>query len=270
MRPVPIPRADHLHVELDPAVVVTGYVRHRRRFAASVTPLDEVALRAPSRCREWTAADVLRHGCDVDRWLRTIWAGGTPFDAFDPRVTPHDSVVEGRSVPDAEVRDRYVASAEAMAAEVGSSGPDRWGRPSLSPAGAVPWWLGLLHGLFDSWVHERDLLLPLGRDVVVEPDELDAVLAYSLAIVSLLSRRLGDEEPVDAVVCGFRVTAHEGRVTVTPSSATPPPDVPVLEGDPPVVVDALSGRGSLDEVLTGNATMVHRLGALARFFTTPV
>jgi len=267
---VAIPQAADLHVDLDPAAVVTAYVRHRRRFAASVTSLDKAVLRTPSRCSEWTVADVLRHGCDVDQWLRTIWAGEVPFSAFDPRVTPHESVVDGRSVPDVEVRDRYVESAEAMAAEVDGSGPERWGLPSLSFAGAVPWWLGLLHMLFDSWVHERDALLPLGREVAVASDELGAVLAYSLAIVPHVSRRLGCDEPVDAVVCGFRVTADEGPVTVTRLAGDPPAGVPVLTGDPPFVVDALSGRCSLEEVLTGDATTVHRLGVLARFFATPV
>ena len=265
-----IPHADHLRVELDPGAVVTAYVRHRRRFAASVTSLEEAALRAPSRCSEWTVADVLRHGCDVDGWLRTIWTGELPFSAFDPRVTPHELVVEGRAVPDVEVRDRYVESAEAMAAEVDSSGPEQWGAPSLSFVGAVPWWLGLLHALFDSWVHERDVLLPLGRDVTVASDELEAVLAYSLAVVAHAGRRLGSDEPVDAIVCGFRVAADEGPVTVTRSSGSPPPGVAVLSGDPPSVVDALSGRCSLVEVLTGSATMIDRLGVLARFFTTPV
>jgi uncharacterized protein (TIGR03083 family) len=267
---VAIPQADHLRVELDPGAVVTAYVRHRRRFAAAVTSLDEGALRTPSRCSAWTVADVLRHGCDVDGWLRTIWAGELPFSAFDPRVTPHELVVERRAVPDVEIRDRYVESAEAMAAEVHGSRAEQWGAPSLSFAGAVPWWLGLLHALFDSWVHERDLLLPLGRDVTVASDELEAVLAYSLAIVAHVSGRLGSDESVDAVVCGFRVTAEEGPVTVTRSSGSPPAGVPVLTGDPPLVVDALAGRGSLEGVLTGSATMIHRLGVLARFFTTPV
>jgi uncharacterized protein (TIGR03083 family) len=259
-----------LRVDLDPAAVVRAYGRHRRRFAASVASLDEAALRTPSRCSEWTVADVLRHGCDVDEWLRTIWAGDVPFSAFDPRVTPHEWVVEGRSVPDVEVRDRYAESAEAMAAEVDGSGPERWELPSLSFAGAVPWWLGVAHVLFDSWVHERDVLLPLGRDVPVESDEVDAVLAYSLAIVPHVSRRLGRDERIDAVVCGFRVTVEDGPVTVTRSTGGSPAGMPVLTGDPPFVVDGLSGRCSLEEVLTGNATVVHRLGVLARFFATPV
>ena len=45
--------------------------------------------------------------------------------------------------------------------------------------------------------------------------------------------------------------------------------VPVLRGDPAVVSDALSGRGSLDDALDGHPAIVHRLGSLARFFTTP-
>ena len=63
-----------------------------------------------------------------------------------------------------------------------------------------------------------------------------------------VGRRLGSDEPVDALVCGFRVSADKGHVTVTPSSGSPPPGLPVLTGDPAVVVDGLSGRCSLEEV----------------------
>src|SRR4051812_2136732 len=121
--PDAVPQSDHFRIALDPAVVVDAYAGHRRRFASSAATLDEGALASLSRCSEWSVADVLRHGCDVDRWLRTIWAGDLPFNAFDPRVTPHEQVVQGRSLPDAEVRNRYVASAEEMAAEVDGAGP---------------------------------------------------------------------------------------------------------------------------------------------------
>ena len=265
-----VPQADHIHLELDPAVVIRGYARHRRRFAASAGTLTAGDLAAPSRCSEWTVADVLRHGGDADDWMRTIWAGEVPFAAFDPRVTPHESVLQGRSCSDAEARDRYIDSAEQMASDVEGSGPERWGLPSLSPVGRVPWWFSLLHVLYDSWVHERDVLLPLGRDVPVEADEVDAVLAYSLALVPIVSRVTGNAGPLDAVVCGFRVTAGEGPVTVAPAASERRNGVPVLTGDAPVVVDGLSGRGSLDGVLAGDPDVTHRLGELARFFTTPV
>src|SRR5436309_10117493 len=171
-----VPQSDHFRLALDPASVVTAYAAHRRRFASSVATLDERALRSPSRCSEWSVADVLRHGCDVDRWMRTIWAGDLPFGAFDPRVTPHQEVVDGRSLPDAVVRDRFVASAEEMAGEVEGAGPDRWSLPSFSYAGVMPWWQSLLHVLWDSWVHERDALLPLGMQVAERDDEVKLAL----------------------------------------------------------------------------------------------
>ena len=71
-------------------------------------------------------------------------------------------------------------------------------------------------------------------------------------------------------MCGFRVTSGEGPVTTARLTVDPPPDVPILIGDPPLVVDAISRRGSLEDVLRGDdAAMVDRLGVLARFFTTP-
>src|SRR3954447_22875519 len=92
-----VPQADQMHVDLDPAVVVRAYAQHRRRFASSVSTITVDDLGTPSRCNKWSVAHVLRHGCDVDEWMRKIWAGALPFAAFDPRVTPHESVVEGRS-----------------------------------------------------------------------------------------------------------------------------------------------------------------------------
>jgi len=261
--PDAIPHAEQFEVDLDPAVVVAAYPRHRLRFAEWAASLDSPALTSRTRCREWTVADLLRHGCDVDRWLRTIWAGLLPFAEFDPRVTPHRSVVESRSVSDTDVRDRYVASATEIAAEVERSGPDRWELPSVSVVGVVPWWRGLLHALWDSWVHERDALIPLGHDVVVEPEEIAAVLPHALALAALVSPR-----PVNAVVCGYRVSSVERTSVVTKADQARLPGVPVLDGDPAMTVDAVSGRLPLEDVLSGDPDVVHRLGSFARFLMT--
>lgn len=257
-----VPQAKSVHVELDPAVALAAYARHRRRFAASVVGLDREALAGPSRCSDWTVADVLRHGCDVDARLTSVWAGERSLSRFDPRVTPHQGVLASRPIPDEEVRDRFVASAEVMASEVGGSGAERWGVPSLSPAGPVPWWMSALHGFYDSWVHERDVFVPLGATVPAEADEVPAVLAWQLGIVGLIGG------PVDAVVAGMRVTAGEVPVRVAPSAARD--GVAVLDGDPAAICDALSGRGALGDVLSGDPAVVERLRALAIFFASPV
>jgi uncharacterized protein (TIGR03083 family) len=253
-----VPQGERIHVDVDPAAALAAYARHRRRFAEEVAALDDVALAAQSRCNLWSVADVLRHCRDVDEWMQALWSGGMPpFTSFDPIMTPHEFVLAGRSIPDVEARDRYVASCEAMAADVGTSGPERWGQMSISPVGFVPWWLSAMHVFFDSWIHERDVLLPLGISPPVEPTEALPVLAYSFAIVGTMIT-----EPTDAVLAGIHVVAGtEGSA----SRATPTADT--VDGNAADIIDALLGRGNVEEVLPGSdPDAVRKLGALARIF----
>ena len=251
-------QGDQIYVDLDPAAMLAAYARHRRRFAAEVGALDKAALAVQSRCSEWSVADILRHGCDVDGWMRAVWGGESlPFTSFDPRTTPNEFVVAGRAIPDAEVRDRYVASAETMAVDVGSSGAERWGLPSISPLGFVPWWQSALHIFYDSWVHERDALLPLGEAIPVVADEAVPVLAYSLAVAGTLIT-----EPTDAHVAGVHLITGEGPPTATP--VTPGADTDAVL-DMATTIDALSGRGAVDDALADtDPDVVHRLSVLAR------
>jgi uncharacterized protein (TIGR03083 family) len=248
-----VPHAEHVQVLVDPAPMVAAYARHRRRFAASVRELDADALASPSRCSRWSVADVLRHGIDVDGWMHAIWGGRPlPFDAFDPVTTPDELVAAGRATPDLEVRDRFVDSAESMAAEVAASDADRWALPSLSPLGAVPWWMSALHVFYDSWVHERDALVPLDTTVPVVDEEAVPILAYCLAVAGVFI-----SEPTDTVIAGVRLTTGGGEPSVTRLVGDGRPDAGLI--------DALSGRGELDAALPGvEAEIVHRLGALSR------
>ncbi len=252
-----VPQGDQICVDVDPAAALAAYAQHRRRFAAEVASLDEDALAAQSRCSLWSVADVLRHCRDVDEWMQALWSGSMPpFTSFDPILTPHEFVVAGRAVSDIEARDRYLTSSETMAADVGSSGPERWGLTSFSPLGVVPWWLSALHVFFDSWIHERDVLLPLGVPVPVEESEALPVLAYSFAIVGTLIK-----EPTDVVVAGMRVVAGK-----PPAKATPV--APGVDAEAPAIIDALLGRGSVDAALAGfDPVIVKRFGALARIFS---
>jgi uncharacterized protein (TIGR03083 family) len=257
---VTVPQAEQFHVILDPARVCAAYAQQRRRFASEVAALDAGALATPSRCTQWSAADVVRHCLDVDGWMEAIWSGAPlPFTSFDPRVTPDEFVQAARATPDREVVERYGPSAESMAADVGGSGPDRWGLTSLSPLGMVPWWLSALHVFWDSWVHERDALLPVGTDVPAEPDEVEAALTYVLLVTGTLIA-----EPTDAVVGGIRLTTgSEGPTVAEPVADRWAPD------DRAKLIDALSGRGPLEPVLSGTEPDVaQRLGALARAFNS--
>jgi uncharacterized protein (TIGR03083 family) len=252
-----VPQSDQIHVDVDPVATLAAYARHRRRFAAEVAALDQAALGAQSRCSLWTVADVLRHCRDVDEWMQALWSGGMPpFTSFDPIMTPHEFVLAGRNISDIEARDRYVASAETMAADVGPSGPERWGLRSVSPLGFVPWWLSALHVFFDSWIHERDVLLPLDVPVPVDESETLPVLVYTLAVVGTL---IG--EATDVTVAGVHVVAGS-----PPATATPVTDG--VDADAAIIIDALLGRGSVEDALAGSdPEIVDRFGTLARIFS---
>lgn len=249
---------------LDPAAVGDAFVTHRVRWAGTAAGLDDAALSTPSRCSEWTVADVLRHGCDVDIVLQAIWRGDPPvWENFDPRTTPHESVLAQRSIPDSEVRDRFVASTNGMIDVVRGYGRDRWSEPSFSPAGPVPWWMSMLHGFFDSWLHQRDALVPLGVEVDTAPDDVEIVLTYSLGLTAL-AWFFESAEPLSASVAGSWVTL-ETAPTITVGHGDAPDEAAVVTGDPTEIADALMGRGVLAEWAVGDASAIHALGALARF-----
>ncbi len=250
-----VPQADLIHVELDPAQVLASHAFHRRRFAEEAAKLDALALSTQSRCEKWSCADVLRHLCDVDGWMHGLWHGEPlPFTAFNPNVTPHEYVLAGRNTPDEQVRDNFVASCERIASDVESNDPERWALPSFSPVGVVPWWLSAMHVFYDSWVHERDALLPTGISPPVLEDEAMAVLAYSLCLAGTFGRH-----ELDTVVGGVHLIAGKKPIVVTPVSS--------LDGNAGALIDALNGRARIEVVLSyEDPELQHRLGALARFF----
>ena len=51
-----------------------------------------------------------------------------------------------------------------------------------APPGHIAIGLVAIHALWDSWVHERDMLIPLGLDPVVDDAEMEACLVYAAAL----------------------------------------------------------------------------------------
>jgi len=250
-----VPQAEQVHIELDPTPTLAAHAQHRRRFGEEVAKLDEAALQTRSRCDKWTAADVLRHLCDVDSWMQALWTGNpVPFTTFDPNETPHEYVLMRRETPDTQVRDEFVASCERMAADVENNDPERWKLPSVSPIGFVPWWLSALHVFYDSWVHERDSLLPLGIEPPVLTEEATPVLTYSLALAGTFGR-----ETLDTVVSGVHLVAGQQPVVSGP--------VGDLDANVGELIDAINGRADINAVLQNtDPEVIRRLNALARFF----
>jgi uncharacterized protein (TIGR03083 family) len=265
------PQAEHIRFLFDPETTLLAFAGQRRRFSSSVERLSCDELASPSRCEGWTVADVLRHLVWVDLTVRQIWSGERGLlRAFDPRVTPNEAVLTDRSVSDDEIRDRYLRSTETMLRDLECADPQRFGQHSLSPAGRVPWWMSAVHVGWDSSVHERDVLLPLGRQVERVDTETDLCLAYALVLTSFFAGR----DPLSIQIDATWLHRDSGPVTVQAVTTTGQDNLEVgsaviaVADDPVKLIDAIAGRGPIGESLLGDAAVIHRLGGLARFFTS--
>jgi hypothetical protein len=122
------------------------------------------------------------------------------------------------------------------------------------------------HFLFDSWVHERDLLLPAGEIPVIEPNEAAMVAAYAVALAGI-ARAADDVPPPDQTLRlhvsdldrDLLLDIDDGRSTVTFAPPGKPADVSATAGD---LVDFATGR-RLDRALDANPAAITVLSRMA-------
>lgn len=235
------------------AAVHAPLVRQHRRLAAICAELSDDEWAAPSRCDGWCVQDVIAHLVGVNGfWQLSISAGlaGEPtrlLAAFDPATTP-DLMVDGmRSMTPKETLDQFVASNDGLLDEVDRLGATGWEVLAESPPGHVAISVLAHHALWDAWVHERDILLPLGRTPTVEADEVAACLLYAAGISPALALTTGNATPGS-----FAVSASKPDVefvldvadTVAVRNA-PVGEFPTLRGDAVELIDALTMRAPL-------------------------
>jgi uncharacterized protein (TIGR03083 family) len=229
--------------------------RQRRRFAAMLAELSDEQWRAPSRCEGWNVQDVASHLVGVDAfWQMSIVAGlaGEPtrvLTNFDPATTPAMLIQPLRALPPAEVLGQLVASMDRFLDVLASLDAAGWATPVETPPGHLPVRLLAHHALWDCWVHERDVALPLGITPPLEPDEVIASMRYAAALspgflindgpgckgrFAVEARRPDTEFWLE--VDGMSVHVHDGAA---------PAGTPCLRGDAVELTDALSIRGPL-------------------------
>jgi len=162
--------------------------RQRRRFETMLAGLTDDEWRATTRCDGWTVQDVAAHLVGVNAfWQMSIMAGlaGEPtrvLTNFDPASTPTLLIEPMRALPPGEVLAQLVASHDSLLGVISGLDDAGWAMPAESPAGHVPVRLLAFHALWDCWIHERDVALPLGRTPAVETDEVASSLRYAAAI----------------------------------------------------------------------------------------
>ena len=238
------------------------WVRHRHRMCDALRALPDAEWHAATRCTDWDVKDVVSHLVTVDAyWMfafnaaRTDDPPTTLLEHFDPSSGTDVQVAALREVSNAELADRFANGTDALVQMVDGFAPADWDAIGESPLGHLPVRVLFGHAFWDSWLHERDMFVPLGRAARVEPDELLAVTCFCLLFAGLQGglvddpRATGDalSEPVEATLrfdelpdTGVRVVYDTGvRVElVDPASASD-------AGSAVALVDGFTGRQPL-------------------------
>jgi len=163
-------------------------MRQRRRLGRLLAALDDSQWAAPSRCVGWAVRDVVGHIDIVNQfWSFSIASGlsGSPtrvLEGFDPAATPAAMAKDLEDVPASELLARYEASTEALASTICGLDADQLAMLAEAPPGHIAVRDVVLHALWDGWVHERDIVLPLRGAPTIEPDEVRGALLYAAAL----------------------------------------------------------------------------------------
>ncbi len=244
----------------DPAVVL---LRQRRRLVGLLAGLSDEQWAAPSRCDAWAVRGVVAHLVDVDRfWAFSIGAGrgGEPsrfLATFDPVTSPPALAAAHAEVPPAELLAMLRSGVDGLAAALDGidrvDGIEGWDVLAEAPPGHIPIRALALHALWDGWVHERDIALPLGLDPVEEPDEVAASLLYAAALGPTFAACAGSDREgclvVEATDRDLRAVVSLGASVTASLSADAPPERVVVRGPAVPLVEALSLRGPFPEPL---------------------
>jgi uncharacterized protein (TIGR03083 family) len=238
-----------------PDAVGVPLVRQRRRFATMLSSLSPEQWEAPSRCEGWRVQDVAAHLVGVDRfWNLMIQSGlaGTPtrfLADFDPKATPASMVDAVRAASPQETLASLLEATGTLCATVESLDHEGWLAIGESPAGHVTMTTLAHHALWDCWVHERDVLLPLGMAHDEQPDEIVASLRYAAALAPMFALQAGHDRTGTLAVDVTRPDARfvvtvDDHVRVADGDGDPPPNALVLTGDAVEVLESLSVRAS--------------------------
>jgi uncharacterized protein (TIGR03083 family) len=272
MRPSTVQLQTTGECDLDPHHLLDVFSEQRQRLVTVLQGFGPEDWAAPTRCANWSAHDVVRHLGDSSAIAVGVGMNDLTLDlssGFDPRITPRQwlAASAGES-PDATL-DRLVATTEELLALA----RDRLAQDHRFdvglPFGPMDWTILMLHGLWDSWIHERDVLLARGTEHTEDDDATLYATSYGVFIAAAVASMFGDQVQERLKLGGngggiFDLDSH-GDVTLTVSRIT-------TGGTPAAqVTDALAGRAPIAAAL-GDLPADSRaaLSHLANFFTTPV
>lgn len=250
----------------DPAAIAAPAIRQRRRLVDLLGGFSEDRWSSPSRCAGWSTRDVVTHLHSTNQfWSFSIALGlkGEPtrfLATFDPVATPAQLVADAPPQSDADLLDQFAASTAALEQQLGSLDDAGWRTTAEAPCGHVSISALAHHALWDSLVHERDIVVPLGIPPTEEPDEVGAALRYAAALSPAFALSRGAAhpgtlgiEPTDGAdaACTVRV---DGCVAVTTGAPAADEADLVLRGTAVDLLEGLSLRVPIDPPVPAGAS----------------
>lgn len=257
--------------DLDPGHFLEVFREQRKRFIGVLQGFSSDDWAAPTRCPEWSAHDVIRHMCNVSDAI-TLCADDRTLDmtaGFDPRTTPQRWLNASADEEPNDTLNRFTAKTE----DLFTIARDRLARGSRFdvhlPFGPADWTILTLHIFWDSWIHERDVMLARGAAHPTSDAATRYATAYGLFIAATVAVMFGETPShtfnFGGIGGGIFDLDSRGGVTLTVTQVT-------VTGWPATqVADELAGRPQTHPVLSDlPADTRTALTRLADFFNTPV
>ncbi len=251
----------------DAVHVLRVFCEQRKRF---VRVLDAFTLddwAGATRCAHWSAHEVIRHLCDATELLARNDAPAHDLHAgFDPRVTPGEWLRATAGESPEATRIRFITSTEKLRIVVHQRLAEGARFDVHLPYGPMDWTVLLLHVFWDSWLHERDVLLARGMSHPTDDAAIGYVAAYGIFLAAAVASMLGDPLTARLALGGnggrvFDLASCDGVALVVDGEYRDGPDAAL-------VVDALAGR-STSTLRTLPADVVGPLSHVASFFNSP-
>jgi uncharacterized protein (TIGR03083 family) len=259
-------------IEPGPQVVADALAAQRQRLLALLRTLDDQQWQTTSRCTEWTVHETVRHLVDVLHLSTAKYRHEPAVFEFevplDPRTEPRRWLERsaGQSSNETVAAFESAAAAEHDAfARLGSEGGDE---QLMGAYGPLHWSVLGAHVFWDGWLHERDIVVPLGlpHESTVAEDRLAAL--YGLAIASLMSTFMGVPlamtiELTGAACALYEIDAKDPSATIV-RVATDAREAD-LRADLRAAVDFFAGRGDpsdLETIVDGRSDVAEPLTRL--------
>ena len=264
--------------DLDP---VTVMLSQRSRLERELAQLSDEQWSHPSRCAAWSIQDVITHLNSTNAfWAYSLRSGlaGKPTEllrSFDPTATPAQIVASAQAVGPHATLEEFVATNAALRELADDVRERQWDTLAEAPPGHVALGAVVLHALWDSLIHERDILIPLGIATKDEPVETIAALTYAVALSPAFAVRYGLGRPARVTYrlsnpsLAIEVAVSETDVIASTVSVEQPSSSNVdlvIAGSALEIREGLSQRGPLPEVATGDHGWV--VNGLAAAFAT--